>query len=124
VALARQLACADVVLLNKADLLSEERCVFVCVWSFDDDVHMIPLILFHQNRLAAVEQRIRALNPLAQLHRTRYCNVPLQFVLDVDLPTDGGVGAAAAAMTHEVRIVSVGWRFGLISWLITTPQRQ
>lgn len=30
VALARQLACADVVLLNKADLLTEERCVHCC----------------------------------------------------------------------------------------------
>lgn len=52
-------------------------------------------------RLTAVEQRIRALNPLAQLLRTRYCDVPLQCVLDVELPTEGGAGASAA-MTHEV----------------------
>ena len=47
-----------------------------------------------------MEGYLRGLNPLARVHRTRYCNVPLQYVLDVDLP-DAGVGH----MTHEVS----GW---------------
>ncbi len=87
----------------------------MCAWLDDDDDDdddddndnaLIPSavssFISHTHRLAIVEQRIRALNPLAQLHRTRYCDVPLQCVLDVDLPTDGGAEGAAAAMTHEV----------------------
>jgi G3E family GTPase len=51
-----QIAFADVLLLNKLDLVSEPE-------------------------LFALEQRIRSMNPLAQLHRTRDCAVPLERVL-------------------------------------------
>lgn len=52
-----QIAFADVILLNKTDLVSE------------DD-------------LKAVEARIRAINPYAKLHRTQNSNVALEAILD------------------------------------------
>jgi G3E family GTPase len=51
-----QVAFADVILLNKADLVSTDE-------------------------LAEVEARIRAINPYAKLHRTVKCAVPLDAVL-------------------------------------------
>jgi G3E family GTPase len=52
-----QLAFADVILLNKIDLVSGEQ-------------------------LADVEARIRAINPYAELHKTTRCDLPLDRVLD------------------------------------------
>jgi G3E family GTPase len=54
---AEQIAFADVILLNKTDLVSPPE-------------------------LQAVEQRIRAINPTAILHRTERCGVDLSAVLD------------------------------------------
>jgi G3E family GTPase len=54
-----QLAFADVILLNKTDLVSAEQ-------------------------LAVVEVCVRAINPYARLHRTRRCDVDLDAVLDRD----------------------------------------
>ena len=51
-----QIAFADVIILNKTDLVSA-------------------------GELAEVEGRIRAINPYAQLHRTQRCEVPLEAVL-------------------------------------------
>jgi len=51
-----QIAFADVILLNKVDLVGD-------------------------NELAVVESRIRAINPYARLHRTRRCDVDLGEVL-------------------------------------------
>jgi G3E family GTPase len=53
-----QIACADVVLLNKVDL---EPC----------------------SRLDAIESEVRRLNPLARVHRTQDCALALDHVLDV-----------------------------------------
>src|SRR5690606_27682526 len=52
-----QVAFADVVLLNKTDLVDDAE-------------------------LAAVERRIRAINPHASIHRTERCAIPLDRVLD------------------------------------------
>ena len=52
-----QIAFADVILLNKIDLVSGPE-------------------------LDAVEARIRAINPYAKVHRTQSCAVPLETVLD------------------------------------------
>jgi G3E family GTPase len=52
-----QVAFADVVLLNKTDLVSEEE-------------------------VAKVEARIRVINPLAQLHRTQKSGIELDAILD------------------------------------------
>ena len=52
-----QLAFADTILLNKIDLLDEAE-------------------------LAAVEARIRAINPLAPIHRTTRCDVDLRSILE------------------------------------------
>ena len=52
-----QIAFADVIILNKTDLVSAEE-------------------------LAEVEARIRAINPYARLHRTERCQVGLSDVLD------------------------------------------
>ena len=54
-----QIAFADVLLLNKTDLVSKEE-------------------------LAAVEAKIRAINPYAKLHRTERCGVDLNNVLGHD----------------------------------------
>jgi G3E family GTPase len=52
-----QIAFADVIVLNKIDLVSAEE-------------------------LDAVEARIRAINPYARIHRTEKCRVPIAEVLD------------------------------------------
>ncbi len=52
-----QIAFADVIILNKTDLVSEAE-------------------------LAGVEKAIRALNPYAKLHRTQNCALPIADVLD------------------------------------------
>lgn len=52
-----QIAFADVILLNKVDLVNEEP-------------------------LKDVEARIRAINPYAKLHRTRNCDIPLGEILE------------------------------------------
>ena len=52
-----QIGFADVILLNKTDLVSPEE-------------------------LAEVERRIRAINPQATIHRTERCAIPLDKVLD------------------------------------------
>jgi len=52
-----QIAFADVIVLNKTDLVSKDE-------------------------LAEVEGRIRAINPYAKLHRTQRCNVALTDVLE------------------------------------------
>ncbi|MBM3487785.1 MAG: GTP-binding protein [Alphaproteobacteria bacterium] len=54
---AEQVAFADVILLNKVDLMSPAE-------------------------LAAVEKRIRAINPTATIHRTERCGIDLDAVLD------------------------------------------
>src|SRR5690606_7793556 len=52
-----QIAFADVIILNKIDLVSDEE-------------------------LQEVERRIRAINPYARLHRTQNCALPISEVLD------------------------------------------
>jgi G3E family GTPase len=54
---AEQVAFADTILLNKVDLVSPDEA-------------------------AQVEARIRALNPLAELHRTNRCEMPVTKLLD------------------------------------------
>jgi G3E family GTPase len=54
-----QVAFADVILLNKTDLVSSED-------------------------FAAIEARIRGINPYARIHRTQRCDVELGSVLDKD----------------------------------------
>jgi G3E family GTPase len=54
---AEQIAFADIVLLNKIDLVSPEE-------------------------LAGVEARIRAMNPMARIHRTQQCGVQVTDLLD------------------------------------------
>ena len=54
-----QIAFADVILLNKTDLVSSQE-------------------------LAAVEAKIRSINPYAKLHRTERCGVDLEGVLNQD----------------------------------------
>ncbi|SHO62990.1 GTPase, G3E family [Pseudoxanthobacter soli DSM 19599] len=54
---AGQIAFADIVVLNKSDLVTPEE-------------------------LAAIEARIRAINPFATIHRTERCALPLSAVLD------------------------------------------
>ncbi|MET1026408.1 MAG: GTP-binding protein [Dongiaceae bacterium] len=54
---AEQIAFADIILLNKVDLVSAED-------------------------LAQLERRIRAINPTAVIHRTERCDIPVEEVLD------------------------------------------
>ena len=74
--LVAQLACADVVILNKMDLLlTQAECTIV-------------------------EEKIRAINHQAVLYPTTYCNVPLSNIMDVTIPLMDS-GAGGNAMTHE-----------------------
>ena len=57
--MAEQIAFADVVVVNKIDLVSEDE-------------------------LARVEARIRRINPTARLHRTQRCAIPLDAVMGHD----------------------------------------
>lgn len=68
----RQIECADVIILNKTDLVKD--------LAYLDDL----------------EAFLRKLNPLARIHRTRFADLPLPCVLDVELPDLG-----AGSMTHE-----------------------
>ena len=54
---AEQIAFADIILLNKLDLVATDE-------------------------VAAVEARIRALNPMAKIHRTDHCDLPVDQLLD------------------------------------------
>ena len=54
---AEQVAFADIVLLNKVDLVSPEE-------------------------LTTVEGRIRSMNPMATIHRTDHCSLPIDALLD------------------------------------------
>jgi hypothetical protein len=58
---------------------------------------------------------VAGVNPSARVYRTSFGDVPLQWVLDVDLPP---ADPHAAALTHEVRVLTcllteggplVGW---------------
>lgn len=89
---AAQVAFADVLVLNKADLVSEPE-------------------------LAAVETRLRALNPSAPLHRASHADVPLEAVLDVgafDLARAEAAhpgfsaGELGTPTQHEQGVTSVG----------------
>ena len=53
-----QIAFADVILLNKTDLVG-------------------------QDELGRIEKRIRALNPFARIHHTNRCDIPLDEILDL-----------------------------------------
>jgi hypothetical protein len=75
-----QIAFADVIVLNKTDLVTK-------------------------GELAEVEARIRAINPYAKLHRTERCSVALADVLD---PTGAGDSFAGGLMGHLSRHLAAG----------------
>jgi len=82
-----QIAFGDVVLLNKTDLVSARD-------------------------LDALEARVRSMNPLARIHRTRNAEIDLAHVLDIgafDLSRRGDL-APDARHVHEVDIDSVSLR--------------
>lgn len=75
-----QLQCADVIILNKMDLLNDP-----------------------EKDCQALEQRIRSINPTAVVHPTNHCRIPLSNILDVTLPdTSRGAGP-----THEASQVPI-----------------
>ena len=53
-----QVACADVILLNKMDLATEEE-------------------------MEALEEKISSINGMARIYRTSYCEIPLEYVKDL-----------------------------------------
>jgi G3E family GTPase len=55
----RQIACSDVILLNKTDLVSESR-------------------------LVSLESLIHNINPVATVHRTTRSNIDLKFIMGID----------------------------------------
>jgi len=76
-----QLECADIILLNKVDLLPT------------DEVERV---------LESIESRIRQeYNSKAKIYRTNHCKVPLSSILDVGFPTSSGV----SAISHEVSAI-------------------
>jgi len=77
-----QLRCADVVILNKTDLLQTgEEC-------------------------ERAEEQVRAINADAVIHRAKHCKIPLSAILDLEIPpTDSGTGGNA--ITHEKSSVPI-----------------
>ena len=74
-----QLKCADVVILNKIDLLTtKEECDLVV-------------------------EKIKATNTDAAIYKTRHCKVPLSAILDVDIPPSQG----GNVITHEKSSVPI-----------------
>ena len=74
-----QLQAADIVLMNKVDLLRENG-----------------------TDLDLVEGRIRSYNPTAEIHRTIRSSIPLDRILDVSPANDGGAGGdTVIPITHE-----------------------
>ena len=75
-----QLRCADVVILNKIDLL-------------DDDEDGV--------KVEDAERIVRFYNPHATVHRAIRCDVPLSAVLDVETAPPDPDGSGRSAITHE-----------------------
>ncbi|KDD75610.1 CobW/HypB/UreG-like protein [Helicosporidium sp. ATCC 50920] len=73
----RQVACADVILLNKVDLMPDEES------------------------LNSVEDRLRSINGAAQIVRCTRCDVDLGLLLDTGLYSGGGSQASASRPTLE-----------------------
>ena len=74
-----QLQAADIVLMNKVDLLRDNA-----------------------TDLDLVEGRIRSYNPTAEIHRTVRSSIPLDKILDVSPADDGGAGGdTVIPITHE-----------------------
>lgn len=72
-----QLQCADVVIVNKVDLLenSEQDCTVIA-------------------------ERIRSVNENATLHYTSHCKIPLSAILDVQVPATANT-SHPSPITHE-----------------------
>jgi G3E family GTPase len=77
-----QLQYADVVLINKMDLLPDP----------ETDGHR-------------VEEMIRQINTNAAIYKTRQCKVPLSAILDVQLSSSSSGGEHSALLSHEVTAV-------------------
>ena len=71
-----QLACADVILVNKIDLLK-------------DPTRDCP----------ALADKLRSINPTATIHYTRHCQIPLAAILDVQIPVTPT--SSPMPITHE-----------------------
>ena len=71
-----QILHADVILLNKVDLVSQET-------------------------LSKVEKSVRELNEEATIHHTKNCNVPLNCILDVLPVSADGSSSGPTLITHE-----------------------
>mmetsp|Transcript_12322 Transcript_12322/g.17189 ORF Transcript_12322/g.17189 Transcript_12322/m.17189 type:complete len:528 (+) Transcript_12322:51-1634(+) len=72
-----QLACADIVIMNKIDLLKDKSAADL------------------------VESRIQFYNSDAVIHKANHCNVPLSAILDVDVPPPTDSTSGGNAITHE-----------------------
>lgn len=82
-AMLQQLACADVILMNKMDLLQN-----------DEEANL-------------VEERLEKYNPNATIYRTKHCNVPLSWILDVESPPLTDCTSEGNAITHEATAVPI-----------------
>lgn len=92
-----QVARADVILVNKNDLLT------------DEDRHV-------------VEQLIRRVNPSAALHFCQYGEVPLHWVLDVELPEKQLTAVSHEVVSCQIFASSAGGNLRLLKSEQASPQ--
>ncbi|CAB9527069.1 COBW domain-containing protein 1 [Seminavis robusta] len=78
-----QLKYADVILLNKTDLLPDP----------DRDCQIL-------------QEQIRSINDKAKIHPTRHCKIPLSFIMDVQIPSSS-YSSQPSPITHEVSAVPI-----------------
>jgi len=88
-----QLRCADVVILNKIDLLPQNPDSN----SSDND----------GQEIKRLEEHIRSINPSAVIYRTTKCNLPLSAILDVQIPPTAATSDAGPMITHEASHVPI-----------------
>jgi len=87
-----QIQCADVVLINKVDLIVAE--------SEDKSARR------QEALLSQLKAQIRSLNDTAVIHTTKHCHIPLSDILDVHIPSNHVV-SEGAPISHEATQVPI-----------------
>ena len=83
-----QLRCADVILVNKMDLLKDRPGT-------------------QEEITTRIKGQIESVNATATLHYTRHCKIPLSTILDVELPNTNSTLSASTPITHEASHVPI-----------------
>ena len=83
-----QLRCADVVLINKMDLLKDSPGT-------------------QEEITTRIKELIESVNATATLQYTSHCKIPLSTILDVEIPSTNNAGSASTPISHEASHVPI-----------------